>query len=53
MFFVNALFIPFFMLVNPYQIKNRITKYFRQGKPYYTQAEANKIMADNPYTMGK
>jgi len=53
MFFVNALFVPLFMLVNPYQIKNRLVRYFKKGKKYFTQAEANRIMSDNPYTMGK
>ena len=53
MFFVNAFFIPIFMLINPYQIKNKIMRYFKKDKKYYTQAEANKIMSDNPYTIGK
>jgi len=53
MFFVNAFFIPIFMLVNPYQLKNLISRYLKKGKKYYTQAEANKIMSDNHYTMGK
>lgn len=53
MFFVNALFIPVFMLINPFQLKNKIMRYFRKGKKYFTQGEANKIVSDNPYSMGK
>ncbi len=26
---------------------------FRKDKKYFTQAEANQIMSDNSYTMGK
>jgi hypothetical protein len=37
MFFVNALFIPVFMLVNPMQLKNRMLRYLRKGKQYFTQ----------------
>jgi hypothetical protein len=38
MFFVNAFFVPFFMLVNPPQIKIRILRYFKKNKKYFTQA---------------
>lgn len=53
MFFVNALFIPLFMLVNPVQLKILISRHFKKGKSHFTQAEANGIMSDNPYSMGK
>jgi hypothetical protein len=41
------------MLINPHQLKNKIMRYFRMGKKYFTQGEANKIASDNPYSMGK
>lgn len=53
MFFVNALFIPLFMLINPFQLKVLIMRKLNKNKKHYTQEEANKIMSDNPYVMGK
>lgn len=53
MFFVNAFFIPIFMLVNPFQLKILVARWFKKGKKHFTQSEANHIMSDNPYAMGK
>lgn len=53
MFFLNAFFIPLLMFVNPWQIKRVVVRYFKKEKKYYTQDEANKIMCDNTYAMGK
>ena len=53
MFFINAFLIPLIWLVNPWQIHKLIKKKLNVGKNALTQSEANKIMSDNPYVMGK
>lgn len=53
MFFINAFFVPLIWLVNPWQIKQLLMRRFRKNKNYYTQGEANDIMSDSQYVMGK
>jgi len=53
MFFINSFFVPFIWLINPEQIYSLIMRYFYKGKRYFTQQEANKIMSDSNYKMGK
>lgn len=53
MFFINAFFVPLIWLVNPWQIKQLVLRRFKRNKNYYTQAEANDIMSDAQYVMGK
>ena len=49
MFFMNALFVPFFWLVNPFHIVKKIKRFMKKGKKTLTQAEANLLMEDTPY----
>jgi hypothetical protein len=44
MFFMNALFVPFIWLINPWQIAVLIKRKLNYGRRDLTQKEANKIM---------
>ena len=53
MFFINAFFVPIIWLVNPWQLFILIKRKINYGKENLTQAEANAIMSDCPYVIGK
>jgi hypothetical protein len=53
MFFMNALFVPFIWLINPWQIGVLIKRKLNYGRKDLTQKEANKIMENMQYNMGK
>jgi hypothetical protein len=53
MFFMNALFVPFIWLINPWQLGVLIKRKFNYGRKDLTQKEANKIMENMQYNMGK
>jgi hypothetical protein len=53
MFFVNSFFIPFFWLVNPFRLIKMIKRKIKYGKRSLTQREANYLMEDEHYDMGK
>ncbi len=53
MFFINAFFVPLIWLINPEQIQVLITRKLHQDKSHFTQQEANRIMSDANYKMGK
>ena len=37
MFFMNAVFVPFFWLINPFQIVKKIKRWLNYGKKSFTQ----------------
>jgi len=53
MFIINAFLIPLIWLVNPWHIMTLIMRKIKMTKKYFTQREANQIMSDTPYMMGK
>ncbi len=53
MFFINAFFIPLFWFINPWQLFNLIKRKLNKDKKHLTQDQANNIMSDAGYTMGK
>ena len=53
MYFLNALFVPFFWLVNPFHLIKKFKRYRNKGKRSLTQGEANALMEDTQYEMGK
>lgn len=53
MFFINAFLIPLIWFVNPWQLFNLAKRNLHKNKKSLTQAEANHIMSDTGYTMGK
>ncbi len=53
MFFMNALFVPLIWLINPWQIGVLIKRKWYYGRKDLTQKEANKIMENMQYNMGK
>lgn len=53
MFFMNSFFIPFFWLVNPMRIFKLIKRKCSKGRKDLTQYEANKLMEDEAYDLGK
>ena len=53
MFFMNAFFVPFFWLINPFHIVKVIKRKIGYGKRSMTQGEAHILMEDTEYEMGK
>jgi hypothetical protein len=53
MFFMNALFVPFIWFINPWQITVLLKRHFNEGRKDLTQKEANKLMENVQYNMGK
>lgn len=53
MFFINAFLIPLIWFINPWQIHSLVKRKLNHGKKALTQEEANHIMSDTHYTMGK
>jgi hypothetical protein len=50
---MNAFFIPLIWFINPFQIYVLIKRKFYYKKKYVSQFEANHIMEDFNYSMGK
>lgn len=44
MYFLNALFVPLFWVVNPFLIKKYIMRKLKLGRKDLTQREANELM---------
>lgn len=53
MFFLNAFIVPFYWLVNPFNIAKKISRRINFGKKHLTQGEANVLMEESQYEMGK
>lgn len=53
MFILNAAFVPLFWLVNPFQLMRLIKRSMSKGRKDLTQREANKLMEDYEYDIGK
>ena len=53
MFFMNSLLVPIIWAINPFQIHVLIRRKLNFGKKYLTQREANHIMEDFNYDVGK
>lgn len=53
MFFSNVTFIPIFWFINPFYQFKRFKRYLKYGRKDMTQAEANLLMEDSPYDIGK
>jgi hypothetical protein len=53
MFFINSFFIPIFWFVHPFRIVRIIKRKLKYGKRSMTQREANELMEDEHYDMGK
>jgi hypothetical protein len=53
MFFMNSLLVPIIWAINPFQIYVLIKRKINFGKKYLTQREANNLMEDFNYDVGK
>jgi hypothetical protein len=53
MFFMNAIFVPFIWMINPWQLGVLLKRKLNYGRKDLTQKEANKIMENVQYNMGK
>lgn len=53
MFAMNAVFVPFFWLINPFRIARSIKQWWYKGKKNLTQYEANLLMEESAYDVGK
>ena len=53
MFFLTSFFVPLIWLVNPIYLIKAVKRKIYFENPKFTQKEANQIMEDTPYEMGK
>lgn len=53
MFFMNSFFVPFFWLLNPTRIFKQAKRALKYGKASLTQREANELMEEEKYDVGK
>lgn len=53
MSFENATFIPLFWIVHPFWLAKVIKRKLNKGQKDYTQREANDLMEDYQYDLGK
>lgn len=53
MFFFSSFLVPFIWLINPWHLYQLIKRKLNEGSPYLTQEQANKLMEDPEYLMGK
>ena len=53
MFFFTAFLVPFIWLVNPWYLWKLLKRWYYKNTPYITQEEANALMEDPEYIMGK
>lgn len=50
---MNSFFVPLIWFINPFQLFVRLKRKIYYGDESLTQKQANKIMEDYPYVMGK
>ena len=53
MFIFSAVLIPLIWMINPYQLMHLRKRNKKKGSMKVTQKEANKLMADEEYSVGK
>lgn len=53
MFFLNSFFIPLIWVVHPWQILHLLKRKWKYGRKDVTQKEANDLMEDSKYSVGK
>lgn len=53
MFIFSAVLVPLIWLLNPYQLVHEYHRWKEEGSQEVTQSEANKLMADHEYDVGK
>lgn len=53
MFIFSAVLVPLIWLIHPYQLFHQFQRWRRQGTNTVTQGEANVLMADYEYSVGK
>ena len=53
MFIFSAVLIPLIWMINPYQLIHMRHRNKKKGSLKVTQKEANKLMADEEYSVGK
>jgi hypothetical protein len=53
MFFLSAFLVPLIWLVNPWYLFKLAQRKCFSGKKEYTQKQANELMQDPRYSMGK
>jgi hypothetical protein len=53
MFFLNAFFIPIIWVIHPWQLVQLLKRKLNYGRKDITQKEANDLMEDSKYSVGK
>jgi hypothetical protein len=53
MFFLNAFFIPIIWVIHPWQLVHLLKRKLNYGRKDITQKEANDLMEDSKYSVGK
>jgi hypothetical protein len=53
MFIMNSLFVPFIWMINPWHLALLFRRRLNKGRKDLTQKEANKLMENVQYNMGK
>lgn len=53
MFFMNSFLVPLIWLINPWHLVKLVKKWYYFGKKNITQKNANEVMEDVHYSMGK
>ena len=53
MFIFSSVLVPLIWLIHPYQLAHKFQRWMYQGTDFVTQKEANLLMADYEYSVGK
>jgi hypothetical protein len=53
MFLFNSIFVPLFWLINPMYLLRNYQRWRNFGSKFFTQKQANILMEDPPYDVGK
>ena len=53
MFIFSAVLVPLIWFIHPYQLYHQLQRWRYQGTATVTQSEANVLMADYEYSVGK
>lgn len=53
MFFLITFFVPLVWLLNPWYLVKLVQRRMHKGSVFLTQMEANQLMEDPEYLMGK
>ena len=53
MFIFSAVLVPLIWMMNPYQLMHLYKRKKKRNSTTVTQKEANKLMADEEYSIGK